>query len=166
MKQIASLSIISEYNFGGENASATIAMMEALGCYADKGVYLATLWGGSSYQYAGINLYTNYNKKGGAFGDLLIPTLTDDVSLCSAYAALSSTNEGVLTISMTNKSETDALNAVIHLNGTDAAWQTAEVWAVAGSNKIRLLENAATVQGDQVQVTLPACCAAMVVLRK
>ncbi len=157
---------ISEYSFGGENASATIAMVEALGCYADKGVYLATLWGGNSYQFAGINLYTNYDKKGGAFGDLLIPAVTDDVSLCSAYAALSSTDENVLTVSMTNKSETEPLRAVIHLNGADKAWQSAEVWAVSGDSRIVPLEGAATVQDDQVLVTLPAYSAAMIVIRK
>jgi len=157
---------ISEYNFGGDNASATIAMVEALGCYADKGVYLATLWGGNSYQFAGINLYTNYNKKGGAFGDLLIPTATDDVSLCSAYAALSSTDDGILTVSLTNKSETEVLNAVLTLEGAQVDYQTAEVWAVYGdSTKIRLLEGAAVIEGDQVRVTLPAYCAAMVVLK-
>lgn len=158
---------ITEYNFGGENASAAIAMVEALGCYADKGVYFAALWGGNSYQFAGLSLYTNYDKKGGAFGDLLIPTQTDDVSLCSAYAALSSTDENVLTVSMTNKSETEPLNAVIHLNGTEATWQTAEVWAVSGdSSRITLLENAAAVQDDQVYVTLPAYSAAMIVIHK
>lgn len=158
---------ISEYNFGGDNASATIAMVEALGCYADKGVYLATLWGGNNYQFAGINLYTNYNKKGGAFGDLLIPAVTDDVSLCSSYAARSSTDDGILTVSLTNKSETDALNAVLTLEGAQGNYQTAEVWAVYGdSTKIRLLEGAAVIKGDQVSVTLPAYCAAMLVLRK
>lgn len=158
---------ISEYNFGGENASATIAMVEALGCYAEKNVYLATLWGGNSYQLAGINLYTNYDKRGGAFGDLLIPTVTDDVSLCSAYAALSSADENVLTVSMTNKSETEALSAVLHLDGTEEAWQSAEVWAVSGnSSRIAQLEDAATVQDGQVFVTLPAYSAAMIVIRK
>lgn len=156
---------ISEYNFGGENTSATIAMAEALGCYADAGVYLATLWGGNGYQFAGINLYTNYDNKGGAFGDLLIPAATDDISLCSAYAALSSTDSNVLTVSMTNKSETDALHALIHLNGANTAYDAATVYAVYGDrSKIRLLEGAAVMLDGQVQVTLPPYCAAMVVI--
>lgn len=141
-------------------------MVEALGCYADKGVYLATLWGGNGYQFAGINLYTNYDKKGGAFGDLLIPAATDDVSLCSAYASLSSTDENVLTVSITNKSETEELHAVLHLNGATVPWQTAEIWAVSDSKSIRLLEGAATVENQQVHVTLPAYSAAMIVIRK
>lgn len=156
---------ITEYNFGGEDVSATIAMTEALGCYADAGVYLATLWGGNGYQFAGINLYTNYDKKGAAFGDLLIPCMTDDVSLCSAYAALNSADDSVLTVSMTNKSETDELNAVVHLNGAENQYTTAAVYAVYGdSSKIQLLDGAAVIEGNAVKVTLPAYCAAMVVL--
>ncbi len=157
---------ITEYNFGGDNESATIAMTEALGCFAEKGVYFASIWGGNGYQFAGINLYTNYDKKGGAFGDLLVPAKTDDVSLCSAYAAVSSADKNVVTISMTNKSETQPLEATIHMNGGDSDWQTAEIWAVSGSSKIRLLENAASVSGSDVTVTLPAYSAAMVVIRK
>lgn len=157
---------ISEYNFGGDDVSATITMTEALGCYADAGVYLATLWGGNGYQFAGINLYTNYDRKGAGFGDLLVPAKTDDVSLCSAYAALNSADDSVLTISMTNKSETEALNAVIHLNSAEAAYSAAEVYAVYGdSSKIRLLEGAAVIEGNQVRITLPAYCAAMVVIK-
>lgn len=104
---------ITEYNYGGEDVSATIAMTEALGCYADAGVYLATLWGGNGYQFAGINLYTDYDRKGAGFGDLLLPARTDDVSLCSAYAALSSGQAGKLTVAITNKSEDQPLEAVL-----------------------------------------------------
>ena len=157
---------ITEYNFGGDNESATIAMAEALGCFAEKGVYFAALWDGNGYQFAGINLYTDYDGKGGAFGDLLIPAKTDDVSLCSAYAAKSSVDENVLTVCMTNKSESEPLEAAIHLNGSGEAWQSAEVWAVNGSSKIRLLEGAASVSGSTVSVTLPAYSAAMIVIRR
>ena len=156
---------ITEYNYGGEDVSATIAMTEALGCYADAGVYLATLWGGNGYQFAGINLYTDYDRKGAGFGDLLLSARTDDVSLCSAYAALSSSQAGKLTVAITNKSEDQPLEAVLHLNGGGAAYQNIAVYAVYGdSSRVRPLENAAVIAGDQARVTLPAYCAAMVVL--
>ncbi len=57
---------ISEYNFGGEDLRATIAEAEALGCYADANVYLATIWGGNPFRFAGIRLYTNYGGEGGS----------------------------------------------------------------------------------------------------
>lgn len=44
---------------------------------------------------------------------------------------------------MTNKSETDELNAVVHLNGAENQYTTAAVYAVYGdSSKIQLLDGA------------------------
>lgn len=63
---------ITEYNFGGDSdMSGAIAQAEALGCYADQGVYYATLWGGGGYIFSGMNLYTNYDGKGGTLSCLL-----------------------------------------------------------------------------------------------
>lgn len=67
---------ISEYNFGGGDVSGTIAQAEALGCYADAGVYFASLWGSDPYIFSGINLYTNYDGNGGSFGDTLVSAQT------------------------------------------------------------------------------------------
>ncbi len=106
---------ISEYNFGGEDLSATIAEAEALGCFADAGVYLATIWGGNPFQFAGIKLYTDYNGNGNGFGDTLIPTQTEDVSKSSAYAATGSKSKDTVTLMITNKSMTENENVVVTL---------------------------------------------------
>lgn len=80
-------------------------------------------------------------------------------------AALSSTDSNVLTVSMTSKSETDALHALIHLNSANTAYDAATVYAVYGDrSRIRLLEGATVMQDGQVQVTLPPYYAAMVVI--
>lgn len=61
-KNVPILPAISEYNSGGgTDVSGTSAQTEALGCYADQGIYSAILWGGDSYIYSGIKLYTNYD---------------------------------------------------------------------------------------------------------
>ena len=39
---------ITEYNYGGEDVSATIAQAETLGCFADNGVYSAFIWAATS----------------------------------------------------------------------------------------------------------------------
>ncbi len=156
---------ITEYNFGGENLSGTIAQAEALGCYADAGVYMASIWGGNSYQFAGINLYTNYDGKGGSFGNMLVPTKTDDVSLASAYAAIQDGDQGTVTAMITNKDMENAENAVITLENADAAYEAAAVYAVYGdSTEIRLIDIVENVEGNVVNVTLPAYSAAMVVI--
>ena len=55
--------------------------------------------------------------------------------------------------------------SVVHLNGAENQYTTAAVYAVYGdSSKIQLLDGAAVIEGNAVKVTLPAYCAAMVVL--
>lgn len=156
---------VTEYNFGGEDdPSGAIAQAEALGCYADANVYFASLWGGSGYILSGLNLYTNYDGKGGAFGDTLMPTATDDVSVSSAYAAIHQGDDSTVTVMVTNKNMTEPMDAVIDLQGAKSTYQKAAVYAITpDSDDIRLLEVVDT--GDSsVDITLPAYCAAMVVI--
>ncbi len=155
---------ITEYNFGGEDEpSGAIAQAEALGCYADANVYFASLWGGSEYILSGINLYTNYDGKGGAFGETLMPTTTGDVSKSSAYAAQNK-DASTVTVMVTNKSLTDSEAAVISLKGAKKSYKKAAVYAVtAGSPEIKLIDTV-DVSGDKLTVNLPAYCAAMVVI--
>lgn len=157
---------ISEYNFeGGDEISGAIAQAEALGCFADNNVYFASLWGSGSYLYAGINLYTNYNGKGGAFGSDLLQTQTADVSKSSAYAAINGTDKGLVTAMVTNKNMTRSEKAVINLKAAKTAYKSAAVYAVTGeSSDIRLIDIIDDVKDNQVTVTLPALSAAMVVI--
>ncbi len=156
---------ITEYNFGGNDVSGTISHAEALGCFADAGVYMASIWGGNAYQFSAINLYTNYDGKGSAFGDMLVPTTTDDVSLASAYASIQGTDQGTVTAMITNKDLENSENAVISLNNADTTYEAAAVYAVYGdSSDIRLIDIVENVEGNIVNVTLPAYSAAMVVI--
>ncbi|MCD7811911.1 MAG: dockerin type I domain-containing protein [Ruminococcus sp.] len=156
---------ITEYSFGGEDLSGTIAQAEALGCYADAGVYFASLWGGNSYQFAGINLYTNYDGNGSSFGDMLVPTETDDVSLSSSYASINGTDEGTVTAMITNKDLSRSENVSLSLDNANTTYEAAAVYAVYGdSDDIRLLDIIDSVENNTVEITLPAYSAAMVVV--
>lgn len=157
---------VSEYNFGGgDDVSGTIAQAEALGCYADAGVYFATLWGGEPFIFSGINLYTNYDGNGGSFGDTLVPTVTDDVSLASSYASINGNDNGFVTAMVTNKSMTDSENASIILKNSDTDYKTAVVYAVYGdSEEIRLIDVIKNIENNTVNVELPAFSASMVVI--
>ena len=154
---------ITEYNFGGdEEPSGAIAQAEALGCYADANVYFASLWGGSGYILSGLNLYTNYDGSGGCFGDTLMPATTEDVSKSSVYAAKTK-DASAVTVMVTNKSLTDAENAVISLKGAAKTYQKAAVYAVTkDSTDIKLL-GISDVSGGKASIKLPAYCAAMIV---
>lgn len=156
---------ISEYNFGGEDLSATIAQAEALGCYADAGVYFAALWGGNAYMFSGINLYTNYDGKGGKFGDTLVSAKTDDISLASTYAAINGQDQSLVTAMLTNKDMARQEAATISLRNSDKQYVAAAVYAVSGdSPEIRLLDIVTDVTDNTVEVTLPAYSAAMIVI--
>lgn len=156
---------ISEYNFGGDDLSGTIAQAEALGCYADAGVYLATLWSGNPYILSGMKLYTNYDGNGSGFGDTLVPTVTDDVSLASSYSAINGNDDSQVTVMLTNKSFTQSENASIKLQNSSAEYEAAAVYAVYGdSEEIRLIDIVDDISGNTVNVTLPAYSAAMIVV--
>ncbi|MDR0455734.1 MAG: glycoside hydrolase family 44 protein [Treponema sp.] len=102
---------VSEYNFGNENhISGGIAQADALGIFAGHGVYFAALWSMNNrpmYAYAGINLYTNYDGKGGTFGNTLVESSTDNIEYSSVYA--STDDSGALHIVLLNKSQRDTL---------------------------------------------------------
>ncbi|MBO4523083.1 MAG: glycoside hydrolase [Ruminococcus sp.] len=157
---------ISEYNFGGgDNASGTIAQAEALGCYADQGVYFASLWGGEPFIMAGINLYTNYDGKGGCFGDTLVPATTEDVSKSSTYAAVNADDDSNVTVMVTNKNQTSSENAVINLKNATKEYKSAAVYAIFGSDEqIKLIDIVKDIKDNKVNVELPAFSAAMVVV--
>lgn len=155
---------ITEYNFGGEDLSATIAEAEALGCYADAQVYFASIWGGNDYQFAGIKLYTNYDNKGGSFGNKLLSTKTGDVSVSSAYASASS-DSTTATLMITNKNLTANENAEISLENATADYKAAAVYAVFGNtSEIRLIDVVEIGGKNSFTVKLPPYCAAMVVI--
>lgn len=100
---------LTEYNFGGgNNITGGIAQVDALGCFAEEGVFLACLSpdknDDTTYQYSAINLFTNYDGNGGEFGDVSVRAENDNEEICSSFAAID--NEGVLNVVLTNKSDT------------------------------------------------------------
>ncbi|MBQ8962094.1 MAG: glycoside hydrolase [Ruminococcus sp.] len=157
---------VTEYNFGGEDdASGAIAQAEALGCYADQGVYFASLWGGSGFIFSGLALYTNYDGSGSSFGDTLLSTSTEDVSKASAYASVNSGDDSTVTVMVTNKDFTSAENVKIVLDGAKKDYKSAAVYAVYGdSSDIRLID-VQQINGKTVDLQLPALSAAMVVIK-
>lgn len=156
---------ITEYDFGGNNLCGAIAQAEALGCYADAKVYYATLWGGNPYQLSAINLYTNYDGKGGSFGNELVPAKTDDVSLSSSYAAINNGNKSEVTVMVTNKDQEKSEKAVISLDNSNKEYKAAAVYAIYGdSSDIKLLDVNYNVKDNKVEVELPSLATAMVVV--
>lgn len=112
---------ITEYDFGASNdISGGIAEADALGIFAKNGVYFATLFAGeANYQCAAIDLYTNYDRNGSGFGDTLVYCETDNIELSTAYAAVDSGSDDVITLVVTNKSFKGNTTANIKIEGAE-----------------------------------------------
>lgn len=112
---------ITEYNFhGGDDICGTIVEADALGVFAQNGVYFATLFSGSdnvAFTLAAIDLYTNYDGKGNGFGDTLVSCASDDIDRSTAYASIFGESSDVVTLVVTNKSFNDNTIANITLDG-------------------------------------------------
>lgn len=150
---------LTEYNFGGGNhISGAIAQADALGVFASQGVYVANIWQVNEieYQLSAINLYTNYDGKGSAFGDTLISAETSDLAKASVYASLHSEDETRLNMVLTNKSLTEPQHAEISLNA-DASYSSAKIYGITGdSSEIKLLDTVDNIKDNRFTVSLPA----------
>lgn len=167
---------ISEYNLAnisdekntGKSVVSAIAEAEALGCFADNNVYLATYWGTlpeCPYVESAINLYTNYDGEGAAFGDTLVETETDDVSLAAAYAAIDGSDDSEVTMVLSNKDKSKTENAEITLDGTDTDYKSVVVYAVTeDSSDIRIIDVQNGIENNTVTVELPPLSVAQIVI--
>lgn len=167
---------ITEYNLAdianetttGKSITAAIAETEALGAFALNEVYLATYWGtlpNCPYVESAINLYTNYDGKGGSFGDTLVEAETDDLSKAAAFAAVDEGDDSEVTLVLSNKDMTNTQNAVISLDGTDIDYTSAAVYAITQDDTdIRVIDVQNDISGNTVNVSLPPMSVAQIVI--
>lgn len=162
------LANISKESTTGKSVISAIAETEALGAFADQGVYLATYWGTLSlcpYVTSAINLYTNYDGNGGAFGDTLVESSSADLSKAAIFAAIDGSDDSEVTTVISNKDKENTEKAVISLEGTDTDYQSAVVYAITqDSSDIQILDVQNDVSGNQVTVELPPLSVAQVVI--
>jgi hypothetical protein len=134
---------VSEYNFGGEDhVSGGIAQADALGIFASQGVYYAAFWPMSEkldYIYSGINLYTNYDGKNGAFGNTLVGSSTNDIENSSVYASIS--EDGALHVILLNKNIQKPEKFIFTVN-SDARYTNFVYYGFnAGSSAIKKIDS-------------------------
>ena len=68
------------------------------------------------YQLTAIDLYNNYDGKGGSFGDTLVSCESDNIEASTAYASINGDNTDVVTLVITNKAFADKTTANITLD--------------------------------------------------
>lgn len=112
---------ISEWNFGGDKSmSGAIAIADALGIFGEQDLYAASYYQRpelNSPGFFGFKLYTNYDDKGGRFGDTALPTSSSNREQVAAYAGRDS-KTGKVTVMLINKQPDRA--APVRLEGLTA----------------------------------------------
>lgn len=122
----------SEYNFGGGgHISGGIAVADALGVFGEYGVHMACLKPNSedtSYQKSGINIYTNYDGKGGSFGNTSVRSDNGGDIMSSVYASINGDNETSLKVLLINKNQNKVKTADVEIK-SEASFESAEVYS-------------------------------------
>ncbi|MDO5560148.1 MAG: glycoside hydrolase family 44 protein [Oscillospiraceae bacterium] len=158
---------LTEYSFGGGNHIAGgIAEIDALGTFAKNDVYFASLWADDApYQYSGINMFTNFDGKGTAFGDTLIDSKTDDYVKSTSYAAVNGTDKGDVTLIVTNKNQTETEKATINLANADTQYKNAAVYVLTGeSSKIVHMSSLDKIDDNTFTVDIPPLSAVQILV--
>jgi hypothetical protein len=129
---------ITEYNYGGpDHISGGIAEADALGIFGREGVFAAAWWPlGDSAPYvdAALDVYLNYDGKGGRFGDTSVAATTSDAAAAAAaaHASVDSKNPGVMTVVLINRTAAP-LPADVSIRSKHA-FRTAEVYQLTGQS--------------------------------
>lgn len=147
----------TEYNFGGgDHISGAVAEADTLGIFAEHGVYFASIWAfdNAEYQFAAMDMFTNYDGKGSGFGDTLVESTSFDRNAVSVYSALDSRGGGKLRIIAINKSIHESTPVNISIAG-EKEYTSAKVYSLYGdSSEIRRLDDISEITGNSFEYNL------------
>ncbi len=125
------------YNWGAENAmGGATAQADVLGIYGREGLDIATRTApdASTPVFGAMQMYRNYDGKKSAFGSISVSDSVPDPDTLSSFAAVRR-SDGALTIMVINKSQAGPASVLLNLSHFAGA-NTAQVWQLAGTNKI------------------------------
>lgn len=158
---------VTEYDFGAGNyITGGIAQADTLGIFSKNSVYLATYWGNENKKYiaSAMNLYTNYDSKGSAYGNVNIKCDVSDYDLASAYASVQDKNMAEAHIILLNKNYDQATTFYVSVN-SNRNYRSATVWGFdRNSNSITRRMPVYSIKDNQFSITMPALSAYHIVL--
>ncbi len=158
---------ITEYSWGAEkHISGAIAQADVLGILGREGVDIATRWTcpvTDSPTFKAIQLYRNYDGKGGAFGDISVSSETPNPDTLASFAAQNK-QTGTVTIQLINKQLHAASRAKVSLAHFAPAG-TAMAYRLTATNRIERLPNLA-LSGKDLSLTLPPQSITLLVIKK
>jgi PKD repeat protein len=156
---------ITEYSYGGDDhITGGIAQADVLGVYGKYGVYFASVWGGGAYTASGFNIYTNYDGKGGTYGDTKVKAETSDVENSSVYASVDSKDSSKLHVIMINKNYDSPMTVNFNVAG-NKNYTSGRVFAFdRGSANIYEKPAIDSISGNKFSYTVPALTVCHIVL--
>ncbi len=158
----------SEYSFGGgDRMSGCIAEIDALGAFAENGVYLACLYPDeiNSYQKAGLNLYTNYDYNGSGVGDTVLEVKNSDEEAL-AYAFSNSDSFDTVWLILANKSPNAQKTFNISINSM-RDFSVSNMYTISGNSSeiVANTDNLPDVAERKTEVALPEKSVCLLVLK-
>jgi hypothetical protein len=111
---------ISEWNFGGwGHMNGALAVADVLGILGREDVYYANYYGYPEIgtpEFFSFKIYTNYDDRGGKFGDTSVQTEVENPDQVAAFAAIDSETSN-LHLMLINKNPTETLEVQLDLSG-------------------------------------------------
>ncbi|MBQ8567769.1 MAG: hypothetical protein IJ446_00960 [Oscillospiraceae bacterium] len=146
----------SEYSFGGGgNISGCIAQIDALGAFAQNGVYLACLMPDeiSDYQKTGINIFTDYDYNGSSVGNIMLNTDNND-NMSSSYAMIEENDNSRVWVILTNKNSSYNKDFSVKLN-SETTYLDSHIYRVYdGSPEIIREDDLTGITDNTINITL------------
>ncbi len=148
---------VTEYNFmGNAHIAGGIAQADTLGIFGQRGVFAANFWPltfNASYAYvmAGFRMYRDFDGARGSFGDVSLPTESQDTAKVAAYVSRDSTRPGRHVIVALNRS---GQNQEVAFQGLAAGGQ-ARVYRLDGQVAAPVFVGEVSVQLEAWVITLP-----------
>jgi hypothetical protein len=148
---------ITEYSWGAEeHITGALAQADVLGIFGREGVDLATRWvcpKTDSLAFRAIQMFRNYDGKGGSFGDTSVQCTVPNPDTVSAFASRDSKTNAVKVMLLNKQSGTEAPVTLALKNV--AARGKVQVYQLTATNKIERLPDL-TASGTSISLKLPA----------
>ncbi|HEY1637779.1 MAG TPA: glycoside hydrolase family 44 protein [Rhizomicrobium sp.] len=132
---------ITEYNWGAEDhINGATTQADIYGIFGREGLGMATRWttpDPATPTFKAMQMYRNYDGKGGAFGDTSISATAPNPDDLSAFAALRA-GDGAMTVMVISKvlsGDTQMTLTLAHATGSG----TAKVYRLTAANQIQQL---------------------------
>ena len=156
---------ITEYNWGAEKSiNGATTQADILGIFGREGLALGARWVAPAAEtptFKAMQMYRNYDSRGGEFGDTSIFAGVPNPDELSAFAALRS-RDGRLTLMVVNKVLTGSAAAVIEI-AHFAPRGSGQVYRLTAANRIDRLPDISFADGH-IDAALPAQSVTLFVL--